>query len=609
MQGRHIIVPTGAPPKPRLRFLFIGALVLSLSNVASAQDGPNRIRNFDAVLTVRADGSLDVIEELTVLLAGQSDEIVRDLSLRDDGARKGSKKLDVRILAVTDEDGQPLRTEDASTDGGWARRLRIWIPGAGNADRRISIRYRVAGATHSANTGRTFAGLEDMRWNVTGNVDMPIDSLRVRVVLPSGARPIRTTVYAGAGEFADRGATPGRNGNEVSFALPRGVPPHQGIAIEVGWPAGYLHPKPSTSLWHRLTPVLLWWPLLLPLIAFAVAYRMWDKTGRDPKEKSQVVRYEPVDGVSAAGLGKLVSGKREPHARLITATMVDLAIRGFLRIEETPPPNILVTLTKDVRAIAQSMLHGESGRIDYIIHFVRPRAEWKGLKWHEERLLEGLVNAASSVEGTKRDMVRVSMLWNKFYVSVPEITEAIEFELVSKGYYRTRPGMVKKWALYASPALVGLLVSWFSGAFMDLAWWRLSDNPQANGWVPQSDDKFLLGILLSALILAGFGAIMPSRSVVGARAREAGLGFKEFLGRVDTMPSVELFERYLPYAIAFGVQNSWARAFENVYVTAPDWYTGPMGGDFSASTFGHRISDLCISAASSMSSRPSESRD
>jgi len=430
--------------------------------------------------------------------------------------------------------------------------------------------------------------------------------LRVRVVLPSGARPIRTTVYAGGGEYAARGATTGKNGNEVSFALPRGLPPHEEIAIEVGWPAGYLHLKPSNSLWDRLVPVLLWWPLLLPLIAFTVAYRVWDKTGRDPKEKSQVVRYEPVDGVSPAGLGKLVSGERESQMRLFSATLVDLAIRGFLRIEETTP-NILLTLTKDVTAIAQSMLHGESGRIDYIIHFVRPRSEWKGLKWHEERLLDGLINAAPNSGGTRRDMVRVSMLWNKFYVSVPEIIEAIEFELVSKGYYRTRPGSVKRrWALYASPALVGILVSWFSGAFYDLAWWRLSDDPLANGWMPQSADKFLLGILLSALILAGFGAIMPSRSVVGARAREAGLGFKEFLSRVDTIPSVELFERYLPYAIAFGVQTSWARAFENVYVTAPDWYTGPMGGHFSASTFGHRISDLCISAASSMSSRPSE---
>ena len=71
------------------------------------------------------------------------------------------------------------------------------------------------------------------------------------------------------------------------------------------------------------------------------------------------------------------------------------------------------------------------------------------------------------------------------------------------------------------------------------------------------------------------------------------------------MPSVEMFERYLPYAIAFGVQNSWVRAFEGIYVNAPDWYSGSTG-DFSATTFGYRISDLTVSAASSMSSSPSK---
>ena len=353
--------------------------------------------------------------------------------------------------------------------------------------------------------------------------------------------------------------------------------------------------------------MLSWWPLLIPLIVFVLAFRAWDRTGRDPEEKSSVVRYEPVDGVSPAGLGKLATGGREPPMRLLTATLVDLSVRGFLRIEEMTP-NILVTLTKDVRAVAQSMLRGDSGRVDYIIHFVRPRPEWKGLKSHEERLLDGLVSAAPSDGGTKRDSVRVSMLSNKFYVSVPAIIQAIDFELVAKGYSRKRPGGVNlNWIVYASiPLLVGGIVGKVVGAFLDLAWLKIFDEPPANASVPLSDSKFLIAMLLSTLILIGFAAIMPSRSVAGARAREAALGFKEYLSRVETMPSVELFERYLPYAIAFGVQSSWARTFENVYVTAPKWYTGPMGEDFSATSFGHRISDLCISAASSMSSRPSE---
>jgi len=591
-----------------MRSLLVIAVALSVGTIASAQDGANRIGNLDAVLTVHANGSLDVTEELTVRLADKSNEFVRDLSLRDDGARKGPKKLDVEVLAVTDENGDPLRVEESITDNGWTRRLRISIPGASNADRHISISYRISNAIHFVNAGNNVGALDELRWNVTGNTDMPIDSVRARVVLPAGvgAGVVRTTVYTGPGESPATDATTRKTGNEVSFTLARGLAPHQAMRIKVDVPFGYVQTKPPSSLRSRLVPVLSWWPLLIPLIVFVLAFRAWDKTGRDPKENSQVVRYEPVEGVSPAGLGKLVSGERESHMRLLPATLIDLAVRGFLRIEETAP-SILTTLTKDVTAIAQSMLHGDSGRTDYNIRFVRPRSEWKGLKWHEERLVDGLINAAPSDGGTKRDSVRVSMLSNKFYVSVPEIMKAIEFELVSKGYYRKSPGGVNmKWIGYASiPILVGGIVGRVGSALLDLAWEQIFDEPAAKSWVPLSDNKFLIGMLLSTLILIGFASIMPSRSVAGARAREAGLGFKEFLGRVDTSPSVELFERYLPYAIAFGVQNSWARAFEGVYNKSPTWYSGPMG-EFSPTTFGHRISDLCISAASSMSSRPSE---
>jgi hypothetical protein len=572
--------------------------------VASAQERSPRIRTFDAVLTVHVDGSVDVVEELTVRLARESNEFVRDLSLRDDAAPKGPTKLDVKVLAVTDEDGEPLSVEEKSIDNGWTRRLVIRVPGVVDANRHIAIRYEVVNCVHFVNAGKKPGALDEVRWKVIGNADMPTDSLHARVVLPAGARPSRAAVYTGPGESVVTNATPRTNRNEVSFALTSGLAPHQAITLSVGFPVGYIHRQPS--LWARLLPVLSWWPLLIPLIVFAFAFRLWDKRGRDPKENSQVVRYEPVDGISPAGLGKLVSNELQPPMRLFAATLVDLAIRGFLRIEETTP-SILVTLTRDVTALAQSMLHGDSGSVDYLIHFARPRSEWKGLKLHEVRLLDGLINAAPSAAGTTGDSVRVSTLSNKFFVSVPEIVEAMEFELVAKGYYHTRPGKVNlRWITYASfPLLVAAFVSWFFNGILDAAWVQIFDEPAVNGSVALSEPKFLFAMLLSTVILIGFAFIMPSRSVAGSRAREATLGFKEFLRRVDTMPSVELFERYLPYAIAFGIESSWARAFENIYVTAPSWYSGPMG-KFSSTTFGHSIGNLCIAVASSMSSRPSQ---
>jgi hypothetical protein len=144
---------------------------------------------------------------------------------------------------------------------------------------------------------------------------------------------------------------------------------------------------------------------------------------------------------------------------------------------------------------------------------------------------------------------------------------------------------------------------------MDLGLAEISDEPLAGpGTIPLSENALVIGIMLSTVILGVFAAIMPSRTVVGARAREAALGFKEFLSRVEPMTSVEMFERYLPYAIAFGVENNWAHAFEGLYVKPPSWYTGPMG-EFSAAAFGNRISDLAISASANMSSKPSELGD
>jgi hypothetical protein len=589
----------------RRALVLVSALTFSLANVASPQSRPNHIRNLDAVLTVRPDGSIDVTEQLTIELTGGSNEVLRDLSLRDDATRTRSNNLNLEILAVTNEDGQPLRTEESSAEEGLMRRIRIWISGTGNGDRHIAIRYRVFNAIHSVNGANKRGTLDEMRWTMLGGTETPIDTVHARVVLPAGARASRAAVYSGPNE-AVADAAIRKTGNEVSSVLARGLAAHQAMTLSVDFPSGYILGKPSSSLWARLLPAFAWWPLLLPLIVFLFALRAWNKTGRDPKADSQVVRYEPVEGVSPAGLGRLVTDRRDPQMRLLTATLVDLAVRGFLRIEETTP-SILVTLNKDVTAVAQSILHGESAIVDYIIHFVRPRSEWTGLKWHEERLLNGLITAATSAEGTERNLVRVSMLRNKFYLSVPEIAEAIEIELAAKGYYRTRPGRVNlTWITYASfPLMVAAFVGWFFGGILDWSWLQIFDEPVVSESPAQSNDKFVVAMILSTLILIGFAYIMPSRSVAGARARDAALGFKEFLSRVDTMPSVDLFERYLPYAIAFGVHGSWTRAFENIYVAAPTWYSGPVG-KFSPTNFGNRISDLCISAASSMSSRPSE---
>jgi uncharacterized membrane protein len=263
----------------------------------------------------------------------------------------------------------------------------------------------------------------------------------------------------------------------------------------------------------------------------------------------------------------------------ITATLVDLAVRGFVRIEE----------------VTESHLLGLSKSTDYILHILRKPAQWTGLKQHEQLYLEKLSELAPIGESS----VRTSDLRNKFYGVLPKIRDAIYDSLVEKDYYRERPNEVQaKWFAFAVlSAFVGVGLGAFAAKRM---------------WVSVSPFTLIAAGILSALTLGVFARIMPARTVAGARAREATLGFKEFLSRVEEdrykkmITSPALFERFLPYAMAFGVADRWANAFEDIYREPPTWYVGGSG-QFSASSFSHNISTMSTAMSSSMSSSPSSS--
>jgi hypothetical protein len=77
------------------------------------------------------------------------------------------------------------------------------------------------------------------------------------------------------------------------------------------------------------------------------------------------------------------------------------------------------------------------------------------------------------------------------------------------------------------------------------------------------------------------------------------------LERVVKTP--EMFEKFLPYAMALGVEDNWAQAFEGIYREPPRWYTGPGGVDFRPSTFTSDLGRMSAQAAAVMASAPRSS--
>ncbi|HEX6626837.1 MAG TPA: DUF2207 domain-containing protein, partial [Gemmatimonadaceae bacterium] len=517
-----------------------------------------------------------VVEQITIRFTGQWNGLNRDLSLHHNTAQGRAVKLDVEDGSITDASGQPLVVERQTQDAGWTRRYHIYIPGANDADRTIVIRYRVKNAIRFFFKSSEVGELDELYWNVTGNAwTMYIDSLHARVVLPDNMRPTRTAVYTGYQGSTAADAVIERDGNEVGFISRNPLPPYSGMTIGVGWPAGSITGRPS-RLHEQLMDIVRWTPLLIPLLVFLFAYRRWDKYGRDPAEGSYVVRYEPVKGATPGELGALIDNTADMPD--ITATLVDLAVRGYIHITE----------------LTEEHFFGLSKSTDYRFDIIRQRPEWNDLKSHEVSYLDALAQTAPSDAYS----VKMSELTNRFYKFLSEIRNAIYDELVQAGYYTERPDRAKgkAWG-------IAVLVTFLLGGSTVLTLSR--------GFVLFAPAALAIATLVSFAILANFAVIMPARTVEGARAREAALGFKEFLSRVEEdrykrmITSPQLFEMYLPFAMAFGVEDRWANAFKDIYREPPQWYTGT--GRFDSVSFGQSISSMSSAAASSMSSSPSSS--
>ena len=608
----------------RRALLLIGALLLAVAAPAAAQDSTIVIRSFDTELAVQPDGSVEVTEIIRARFTGRWNGLTRDLLLHHNTAEGNREKLDLRIARITDEAGQPLRVEEETEDGGWRRHLRIYVPGAENAERTVVIRYTLGNAVRFYFAEDTVPSFDELYWNVTGNeAQVPIENARARIVLPAGVRATRTAVYTGysGDDGKDAEVQVDDAGRTVTFTMQRALSPGEGMTVAAGWPPGAIATRPSEAEHqaalraHRRAEALRMWPLAMPILVFGLALRAWRRRGRDPRPESIVVGYEPPEGMSPAELGTLID--HDAEIRDVISTLVDLAVRGYVGIEERVEKHLL----------------GLISSTEYAFHLRKPREEWGALAEHERRFLDALFSSASSgaawddiratfaearrvhEAGGELDReafsarlasagsrptqtVRLKDLQNRFYKSIPGIQDAIYESLQRRGYYVHRPDKVK--ANWIGLGVVMLVLGGVGAGFLG-----------GSGWL--SPVALVIGAGVSAVILFIFGRVMPARTPAGARAREAALGFREFLERVETdrykrmITSPEMFERYLPHALAFGVAEKWAEAFEGMFQEAPQWYAGGGYDGFRATSFTSDIVRMNSVAQSTMASSPSSS--
>jgi len=451
----------------------------------------------------------------------------------------------------------------------------------GDAERTVSgvqtyvLRYRVRRAVDF------HPDHDELYWNATGDEwAVPIAAARVRVDLPQAVpdEDVSVAVYTGARGAREQAATARYTPGVLEVETTHPLAEWSGLTFAIGWPKGIVAP-PSTA--SKVADFLrLNAALFLPLPVGWWVWRRWRTRGRDPRTGRVVtVQYEPPPGLVPAQVGTLVDERVD--MRDLTAAVVDLAIRGHLRIESD-----------------ESRLLGIFPRQEFTLVRLPGPVGGAPLASHESALLAGLFE--------RGERVRMADLRERFYKHLPAIRRGVYDELVAAGLFEASPESVRnRW--------LGLGIAWIVvGGLLAVGWSQWQGVTSAVAIVPA-----LLGVGLSGAIFLACARAMPRRTRKGVDLTLWARGLEEFVRRVES-PRLELqeragldpravFERVLPYAMALGVASRWAEAFEGIYTTPPTWYQGAAGPHFTSRGFVGGLESMRGNLASSMTAAPRSS--
>jgi uncharacterized membrane protein YgcG len=537
----------------------LAALLLLL--FALPLQATERILSYDSDITVRADGSQAVTETIQVRAEGVDIKrgIYRDFPT--DYYTRYGRHVRVKFeVSGVERDGRPEPFHTQRLDNG----VRVYV---GRGDVFLdpgTYTYRLSYVT-DRQLG-FFKDHDELYWNVTGNGWMfAIDKVTARVRLPEGVPADRIEAEAYTGQQGAKGRDYEAQATEggAAFVSTRALGPGEGLTLVVGWPKGVVRePTMGDRLreaWADNRALFVCWTgvaLLLLYYLFA-----WRKVGRDPAAGVIVPLYEPPAGYTPAAL-RLVRDMVWDD-KTLSAALVGLAVRGALTIRE-----------------------------DDDEYEVTPTGKPAGnLSADEQAILNAL--GGQPLAFKRSNYVQVRALCESHKDALQRIYEKSHF-------YSNRAWLAPGWlmTLAVIVAAIGL-----RNAGTDAPWG-------------------LLAAVATVVLNAVFTYLMKAPTTLGRKVLDDIEGFRQYLGIAESdelkfkyakAVTPQVFEAYLPYAIALDVETRWAERFAaslrasgqqpSEYRTS--WYQGSSFSGVSGLT--KSCSTSLPSTVSSSSSPPGSS--
>ena len=448
----------------------------------------------------------------------------------------GYRDIDTsRLEQVTDihvtENGELLRWESGRVDNGRLR-IKYYFPSAFNQQRTFVIEYTVKGAT------RYYLDGDQVYWAgvYADRNGFPVQASRLTVQLPEGALADRVEVYGPKATVTGQGESrvvaeaqaPIPNGQEFEIRVQ--FPHHIISGAAPAWQQAFDRQRDyDENVKPRNNLLFLTIALVVLIGGPALALVLWFLRGRDPNV-GLIADYlnEPPAGIAPGVAGVLVDERADLQD--VVATLADLGQRGILAMRE-------------------------SGWLNWVIergpNFGQP------LRYFEQALVDALGLS-------RRDQVSLADRQQSFYAYLGPIKSGLYQQLIADGYYNHDPEEARSSYRRVGTGLLVAAVVWVAISALFLR------------GVASTAIWLGLSLAVSGVAFVAVSRVMPVRTRKGAEARMRLNAFRRYLANIekytDVKTATDQFTRYLPYAIAFGLERSWVNKFAATSAVAPAWY-------------------------------------